>query len=164
MRTDKWGTRRAVSVKQALEITSHLSGSLNHSLRRTRTHQPAPRWSWGAEMVWDCFSVAPPGLLLIEADVDCESHTRPWKGHLGQVKTSQPPSSTSTPLIRFLPNALLLRLLCVVVCHLVLCWWNAIVLRNRERGGDYHGLFVTVGIGEADVGGKGGWLVAFKSD
>lgn len=111
-------------------------------------------------MVWDCFSVAPSAYPSLKR-MGIVNHTPIWgKGHLGQVKTSQPPP----PPFRFLPSALLLRLLCAVVCHLVLCWWNAIVLWNRKRGGDYHGLFVTVGTGRRMWVEKGGWLVAFKSD
>lgn len=102
--------------------------------------------AWELEMVWDCFSVAPSGPLHLSLKrMWIVNHTpvherSPWTG---EDKLGPPHPSP----ICFLQNAFLLRLVCVVVCHLVLCWWNAIVLWNRERWGDYHGLFVMVGMG-----------------
>lgn len=76
------------------------------------------------------------------------------KGHRGRVKTSR--ASHRSPFICFQPNALLLRPLCLVVCHLVLCWRNAIFFQSKERRGDYHGRFVAVEGGWGWGGGRGG--------
>lgn len=51
--------------------------------------QPAPCRSEGAEMVRDCLRRGP---LLIEADVDCESHTRSWKVTLDRWRQVSPPA------------------------------------------------------------------------
>ncbi len=116
-----------------------LSEPQSHAFRDPSASSSLVSRSWdGVRLLLCCTS----SLLLIEADGDCESRSHPRKGHLGQVKTSRRP-----PSVCFVANTLLLRLLCAVVCHLVLCWWNAIVLRNRKRGSDYHELFVTVGTG-----------------
>lgn len=142
-RAAKWRTH----VKQAQEITSHSISACCSSVSGSRD---------GVRLLL----CAPTGLLLIEADVDCVSHTCPRKGHLGQVKTSQP---------RSLPSSAFYRRHCYSGCSV----WSFVIgfsagerqssSRNREKGWlpwvVCHGRNV-----ETDMGGKGGWLVAFKSD
>lgn len=100
---------------------------------RSETHQPAPRRSPRAEMVWDCFSVAPAAYFSLWSGCGLwithpSAERSPWTGE----DKSTPPYTTTT-FICLLPNTLLLWLLRVVVCHLVLRWWNAIVLQKTGR-------------------------------
>lgn len=141
-------------------MTSHLSGSLNSGQRRAETYQPAPRRSVGAEMVWDYFSVSPPPTAaavhfsLRQIVNHTPVHERsPWTGE-----------DKSAPLLP--SSALYLTQSCLPCGRL--SSGSQLVKCNRlptqgERGwlpwAVCHG-----GNGEVDVGGRGGWLVAFKRD
>lgn len=142
-RAAKWRTH----VKQAQEITSHSISACCSSVSGSRD---------GVRLLL----CAPTGLLLIEADVDCVSHTCPRKVTLDRWRQASPAHS---PHLLFTEGIATPAALCGRLSS-----GSLPVKGNRPpetgRRGDYHGLFVMVGTWKRIWVEKGGWLVAFKSD